>query len=139
MGVRVRRRALWGALLALGALWLYTTADTFAHTQELCELAQSRFHDVRIMPKGFRSAELAISAVVTHEFIFFGQPRGMASFFTKATTEDDKVVYWSVDYNCVMQDGTWKVLDSTMEMHRHGPHEAALKALAKNTYASIER
>lgn len=133
-----RMHLLLGLLATLAVIWVYAAADTYASTQELKEFVQSQFENANRLPEGFKFMELAVDAVVTRPFIFFGSPIGRGTIYTKATTKENEVVYWGIDFHCTREKTGWSIEDSGMYVHDTELVKRTSAALAKGRYAFVK-
>lgn len=107
-----RFTALSGVFVGLSVLWLHDTAQIYAETQELKEFVVQRVEEAIVVPHGYRFLEIAVDAHVARPLLVFGQPNGRATIYTRATRNDNQVVYWAINYHCERRADGWRLCNS---------------------------
>ena len=137
---RIPRTIGWiTALAATLTLALYVHANSYSIEADLREHTKHYANESRVLPAGLASTEIAMDVFATPEFILFGNPFGKATVYTRATTVDHKVMYWAIDYHFVVEDGEWRLSDSTLYRAAHDPDlgSRANAALSRDRFAYI--
>jgi hypothetical protein len=137
---RIPRTVGWvTALAATLTLALYVDANSYTIAADLREHTKHYANDSRILPNGLATTEIAVDAFATPEFVVFGEPFGKGTVYTRATTIDNQVLYWAIDYHFVSENGKWRLSDSTMYRNDHDPGlvSRANAAISRERFAFI--
>ena len=137
---RIPRSVGWfTAVAATLTLALYVDANSYTIASDLREHTKHYANDSRILPLGLVTTEIAVDAFATPEYVVFGEPFGKGTVYTRATTYDNQVLYWAIDYHFVREDGRWRLSDSTMYKTDHDPGlvSRANAAISRERFAFI--
>jgi len=136
---RIPRTAGWiSALAATLSLGMYVHANSYSTEEDLREYMKQYALASRVLPLGVQTAEIAIDAIVTPEYVVFGDPFGRGTVYTRATTFNNQVVYWAVDYHFTFEDGRWLLSDSTGYVHDPDLVVRARQALQRERFAFLK-
>ncbi|MDZ4861793.1 MAG: hypothetical protein SGI88_22695 [Candidatus Hydrogenedentes bacterium] len=135
----VPRAVGWiSAFAATVSLGLYVHANSYSDVADLRDHMKKYANESRVLQEGLRSAEIAVDAFVTPEYVVFGEPFGRGTVYTRAITIDHRVMYWAIDYHFTHDNGEWRLGDSTMYVHGPDLISNARTALNRERFAFLK-